>query len=72
MDKLTSYERAFCRKAGITAADVFTDGANSCGRVYGLYNPFYYVRVTASGYSKSEIYRFLVRELIRKIGIVEQ
>jgi hypothetical protein len=69
MEKLTKTERAFCRRAGITANDVFYDGCNSCGTVYGLYNPWYYVRLTVNGYTKRETYRLLVRALMKKCGV---
>lgn len=65
MDKLTRFEKAFARSIGVTAKDVHKDGANSCGTVYALYIPYYYERLTVSGYTKPEIYRLLLRDLIK-------
>lgn len=72
MEKLTRYEKQIARKLGISANDVFLDGYNSFGAVYGLYNSYYYTRMTFNGYSKPEIYRALLRKLIDQIGIIEQ
>lgn len=72
MEKLTRYEKQIARKLGVTANDVFLDGYNSFGAVYGLYNSYYCVHMTFNGYSRPEIYRALLRKLIEKIGIIEQ
>ena len=69
MEKLTRQEKKAARALGVTAADVFPDGCNSYGRVYGLYNAYYYTRRTFCGsYSEPEIYRALLRDLLEKCG----
>lgn len=71
MEKLTREEKKAARIIGVTSADVFPDGWNSCGRVYGLYNDYYYIRRTFCGsFSKSQIYRILLRDLLNKIGYI--
>ena len=70
MEKLTKYERTFAKRFGITAADVHKVRHNCYGTVYGLYNNYYLVEMTFSGYSKPEIYRALLRKLIDKCGIL--
>ena len=73
MEKLTTYEKRIARAYGITAADVHQDGRNSCGTVYALYNPCYYTRITFYGsYTRTQIYRVLLRKFINQLGITAQ
>ena len=65
-DKLTRYEKAVARKCGISAADCVCTGANECGAVYTLYNPWFYICRTFNGYSRDYIYRALLREFIAR------
>ena len=69
MENLTKWEIKTARKLGVSSADVHRVGANSFGVVYGLYNDYYYIAHTFNGYSKAEIYRALLRDLIEKIGV---
>ncbi len=65
---LTPDEKRAARALNVTAADVYRDGWNCYGTVYGLYNDYYYTTMTISGYTRAEIYRELLRALIRKMG----
>lgn len=66
---LTAREKRVLHRDGITAADVFNDGCNDVGRVYGLYNNYYYIRFTFNGgFSRSYIYRTLCREYLKRRG----
>lgn len=64
MEKLTRHEKQLARRLNVSANDLYFDGRNSCGAVYGLYNNYYLIRGTFDGYSKPEIYRALLRKLI--------
>lgn len=72
MEKLTKYERIIARRLGVTAQDMHFIRRTCYGDVYGLYNDYYLVQRTFYGYSKAEIYRALLRDLIDKIGILNQ
>ena len=67
-NNLTRYEKQFARAAGITAADVHKTGRNSSGTVYALYNPYYFTECTFYGYTLREVYRFLLRRLIKNVN----
>lgn len=72
MEKLTKYEKIIARRLGVSGDDVHIVNHNSYGTVYGLYNDYYYIAKTFYGYTKAEIYRILLRDLIEKIGILNQ
>lgn len=73
MTKLTKDEKRIARRAGITAADVHRDGVNSCGAVWALYNSYFYTRLTINGTSNRQyIYRALLRQFIKQLGVIEQ
>lgn len=66
IENLTKEERKFARVAGVSANDVHISGRNSCGTVYGLYNCYFLTELTISGYTRAEIYRLLLRKLIKQ------
>ena len=66
MEKLTAYEKRAARALDVTAADVRKVGRNSCGDVYRLSNSYFLTEATCAGYSRAEVYRILVRKLIRQ------
>lgn len=72
MEKLTKYEKIIARRLGVSGNDVHFINRNCYGDVYGLYNDYYYIAKTFYGYTKAEIYRILLRDLIEKIGILNQ
>lgn len=73
MDRLSTYEKKIARRLGVSAADVHRDGVNSYGAVWALYNPYYYTRLTICGTSdRRYIYRALLRQLIKQVGIIEK
>lgn len=72
MEKLTKYEKIIARRLGVSSKDVHFIRHNCYGTAYGLYNDYYYIAKTFFGYTKAEIYRILLRDLIEKIGILNQ
>ena len=70
MEVLTKKEKAIARRFDISYKDVHVVGHNSYGTVYGLYNNYFLTEMTFNGYTKAEIYRFLLRKFIKQIGII--
>lgn len=65
MKKFSTKERAILRSFGISMNDVHRSGNNSCGTVYGLYNPYFLTEMTFCGTSdKRYIYHKLVEHLL--------
>ena len=69
MEKLSKWEIMLLHRLGVTASDVHRIGGNAYGTIWGLYNDYYYISHTISGYSKAEIYRILARDLLDKLGL---
>ena len=68
MEKLTRYEKAVARKLGISAQGVRKVRVTCYGTVYDL-RACPVVSVTCQGYSKPEVYRLLLRQLIARAGL---
>ena len=71
-EKLTKKEKAAARRLNVSAADLHTNGRNCYGINYGLYNDYYLISGIYNGYSKAEIYRDLLRQLINRIGLINE
>ncbi len=69
MEKLTSKEKKAARLLKVSFNDLYISGCNSCGTVYGLYNNYYLIQGTYSGYTKIEIYRSLLRKLLKYLNV---
>lgn len=63
-EKLTDYEKRVARACGITSSDCVRVGSNCVGAVWRLYNGYFSIEGTFSGYSKPYIYRALIRAFI--------
>ena len=70
MELLTKNERRAARHLGITAADLHFTRTTSYGAVYGLYNNYYLIEGVFYGYTKAEIYRALLRKLLKRVGFL--
>lgn len=68
MNLLTKEEKRTARRLGVTAADVRRGAATCYGTNYSLLNEYYYIHAIYNGYSQAEIYRDLLRRLIRTAG----
>lgn len=68
---LSKWEIKMARRLGVSSSDVHKARTTTWGTVYGLTNDYYLTEQIFMGYSKAEIYRALLRKLIKQIGITE-
>lgn len=69
--KLSLTEKRAARRLNVSAADLHYINSTSSGAAYGLYNGYYYCTGIFSGYSKPEIYRALLRQLLTRCGFYD-
>ena len=70
MELLTKNEKRAARRLGVTAADLHFTGSTCYGAAYGLYNDYYLIEGIFCGYTKPEIYRALLRKLLKRVGFL--